>query len=120
VARVGGAVVLVAFGWWATGLPPFSGAAAATVVGAGATAVAFALAQRRTPSAQGRSSAGSTVGWVVLLAALAAWQLQAYFQHPRTAHPTLSSLANAALDSHAARTAAFAAWLVGAYRLARR
>lgn len=113
-------MALVAYGWWATGLPPFSGAAAAAVIGAGATAVVFALAQGRTPRAPRRSSARATAGWLVLLAALAAWQLQAYLQHPRSAHPTLSSLTNAALDSHAARTAAFTAWVVGAYRLARR
>ena len=58
--------------------------------------------------------------WAVLTAALAAWQLASWLQHPRDEHPTLSSLINAVLDTHLARTAAFVAWLAGAAWLARR
>lgn len=50
----------------------------------------------------------------------AAWEMAAYLQHPRANHPTLSSLANAALDSYPARTAAFVLWLLGAAMLGRR
>ena len=60
------------------------------------------------------------VPWVLLAAAAAVWQLAAYVQHPRDDHPTLSSLANAALESHAARTAAFVVWLVTTVALVRR
>jgi hypothetical protein len=58
--------------------------------------------------------------WAVLAALAAAWQLAAYLQHPRHDHPTLSSLTNAALDSHAARAAAFVAWLAVTVTLVRR
>jgi hypothetical protein len=57
---------------------------------------------------------------VALILAGATWQVAAYVQHPRSDHPTLSSLVNAALDSHPARAAAFVAWLAGAWELARR
>jgi hypothetical protein len=58
--------------------------------------------------------------WAVLAALAAAWQLAAYLQHPRHDHPTLSSLTNAALDSHAARAASFVAWLAVTVTLVRR
>ncbi|HKY67308.1 MAG TPA: hypothetical protein VJM49_13095, partial [Acidimicrobiales bacterium] len=59
-------------------------------------------------------------GWGVLAAAAAVWQLAAYLQQPRHDHPTLSSLANAVLDSHAARAGAFVAWLAATAALVRR
>jgi hypothetical protein len=55
-----------------------------------------------------------------LLVALAAWELAAYLQHPRAAHPTLSSLANLVFDGHAVRAAAFALWMAAGYGMARR
>ena len=58
--------------------------------------------------------------WATLALAVGVWQLAAYLQHPRDDHPTLSSLANALLDSQPARAAAFALWLVGAAALGRR
>jgi hypothetical protein len=109
---------LVAYGWWATGLRPFAATTTAAVVGAGVVAIAV--------GSRGRWRAVSAVGvrdgvvWILLLGALAAWQLAAFFQQPRSQHPTLSSMANTVLDTHLARTLAFLAWLVGAARLARR
>ena len=67
-----------------------------------------------------RGAGAGVVPWVLLAAAAAVWQLAAYVQHPRDDHPTLSSLANAALESHAARTAAFVVWLVTTVALVRR
>ena len=71
----------------------------------------------------GQSDDGSlagAIGWFVLLVGLAGWETLAYVQEPRSEHPTLSSLTNAALDTHTGRALAFAAWLVGGSRLARR
>ena len=124
VARVvvcvaaGGAVLVYA--WWATGLRPFAATTALAVVGPGVVTMAFGHTRRTLTTEHAPALAGTLAGWAVLFAALAAWQLQAYLQHPRTAHPTLSSLVNAALDTHVARTLAFTAWIAGAYRLARR
>ncbi len=56
----------------------------------------------------------------VLVALGALWQLAAYLQHPGEAHPTLSSLANALLDSHPARAAAFVLWIIASLWLSRR
>ena len=56
----------------------------------------------------------------MLVALGALWQLAAYLQHPREVHPTLSSLANALLDSHPARAAAFVLWIIASLWLSRR
>jgi hypothetical protein len=106
------------YGWWAVGLPPFSATATLAVVLAGLAAAALGMCRRRpvTP----RRPVTSAAPWAVLAAVAAVWQLAAYLQHPRDDHPTLSSLTNAALGSQVARTAAFVAWLLTAWALARR
>lgn len=109
---------LFAYAWWATGRRPFTAMATLAVVGAGLAAMA--ISQARRPQNDARPGLAGAMGWLVLLVALAGWQLLAYVQEPRSEHPTLSSLANAALDTHTGRALAFAAWLVGGSRLARR
>ena len=113
-----GTVGVFVYGWWATGRRPFSATATVAVVGAGVAAMA--VGQARRPRHDARPSLAGAVGWLLLLAALAGWQLLAYVQAPRSEHPTLSSLTNAALDTHPGRALAFVAWLVGGWRMARR
>jgi hypothetical protein len=48
-----------------------------------------------------------------------AWELSSFLQHPRAAHPTLSSLANDVLRHHPARAAAMVVWLAIGVALAR-
>ena len=113
-----GAIAVVAYAWWATGVEPFTTTATLAVVGVGAIAVATGQAFRRRTA--GRPEPSRILPWLLVLAGLAAWQLAAYVQEPRSEHPTLSSLANSVLDTHTARTIAFAGWLVGGFALARR
>ena len=109
---------MLAYAWWAVTRPPFSATAAAAVVLAGAAAMALGALRRRGGGTHlDASRAGA---WAALALAVGAWQLAAYVQQPREDHPTLSSLANALLDSQPARAAAFALWLVGAAALGRR
>ena len=112
----------MAYGAWAVSLPPFSGTATTAVVAAGVVAMVVGAARsNRAPSRPVEPPAPAAVApWAVLAAGLAAWQLAAYLQSPRRDHPTLSSLANALLDSHPARTLAFVLWLAAAWALARR
>ncbi|HVM01235.1 MAG TPA: hypothetical protein VM263_01090 [Acidimicrobiales bacterium] len=100
------------------GLAPFSASATAVVLGAGVAAMAWGarLPPRPRPPLSGRGA----IAWAALGLAAAAWQLAAYVQHPREDHPTISSLANALLDSRPARAAAFVAWLLAAAGLSRR
>jgi len=119
-ALVAAALVAV-YGWWAVGLPPFSGTATVAVIGAGAAAAAWAgWHRRRSGSRAGGTQEARLAPWAVLTAAAVVWQLAAFVQRPRDDHPTLSSLANTALDSHAARTAAFVAWVIATVALVRR
>lgn len=113
-----GAAGVFAYAWWATGRSPFTATATVAVVGSGLAAMAVGRARR--PQDEARPARAGAVRWVVILAALAVWQTLAYVQHPRSEHPTLSSLTNAALESHTGRALAFTAWLAVGSRLARR
>jgi hypothetical protein len=112
------ALAAAAYSWVAAGLRPFTLAQelavavpAAVIVG---VAVLFAARERpadvsdRPPTRAWRASAAVWLGLVVLAFA---WQLGAYFSSPRSAHPTLSSLADEVMSTHAGRTALFLAWL---------
>jgi hypothetical protein len=57
---------------------------------------------------------------LALAMAVGVWELQSFLQHPRSQHPTLSSLSNSLLESHASRMVAFVGWLAGGIWLARR
>ena len=106
--------------WWVAGLRPFTWPPLGAVVVAGLASVVLG---RRAPRPDRRSDLGRAGGggvWVVLVAALAGWELAAYVQEPRVDHPTLSSLANEVLDRRPARTAAFLVWLAVGAGVARR
>ena len=49
--------------------------------------------------------------WIGLVALLGGWELVAYLSSPRHDHPTLSSIADQVMSSHAGRAAMFALWL---------
>ena len=118
VAGVAAVLALAAYALWAVGLSPFSAGATVAVVGAGVAAMLAGSRAKRRGGPTGGD--GRVWPWIPLAGFLAAVQLIAYAQQPRDDHPTLSSLTNAALDSHAARAAAFVAWLAIAVELARR
>lgn len=111
---------MAAYAWWAVALAPFSWAATVAVVLAGAAAMAVGARDRRPrrPASEGTPPGIAT--WAALTAAAGAWQLAAYLQHPRSDHPTISSLTNEVLDSHLARAVAFIVWIAAARALARR
>jgi hypothetical protein len=61
-------------------------------------------------------------GWVwgTLAGAMGLWELQAFLQHPRRDHPTLSSLSNELFRSPSSRAVALLLWLALGVWLARR
>ncbi len=116
----------LACGWWVTSLTPFSAGATVAVLAFGVAelALAEAVRQRRRPERTGPGrGAGLPVRaylvWVVALAVLAAWELFSLFNHPRSAHPTISSLVDPFLAHHVIRWLAFAAWAWLGWELAR-
>jgi hypothetical protein len=117
--------VLIAYGWWATGLRPFTAPALVVTLATGGVvlAVGARTGRRRSGVAEKPSTSAATEGlavWGILALALAAWEVSAFVQLPRSAHPTLSSLANLAFESHPVRAAAFVLWMVAGYGMARR
>ena len=113
-------LALVAYAWWAAGLPHFTLAALVATVGVPALVVLAAAWRRRPARQESRWAPGAWRPWAAVLGALAGWELLAYSLSPRSAHPTLSSLADAALRPRAVEAAAFLAWLGLGWRLARR
>ena len=111
-------LLVLAYGWWAVSLPPFSALASVAVLVPGATAIGLGAFRRRPE--QRRDRTRGVALWMTVAAAVLCWQLVAFVQHPRSDHPTLSSLMNALLDSQLPRAAAFALWIFVTLRLARR
>jgi hypothetical protein len=116
-------MLAVGYAWFVTGLYPFTWPALAATMAAGVVVVAAAR-RGATPLRVLEPKAASwhtgAVVWAMLFLALGAWELAAFLQHPRSDHPTLSSLANGVFDSHATRAGAFLAWLAVGAALARR
>lgn len=121
LAVVALASVLGGYGWWASGLRPFTRASlAATMLGG---VVSMAAGLRALPARGGPREGTARAGhaaWAALFLLLALWEFVFFLQHPRADHPTLSALANALLAERPARALAFAVWLVLGARLARR
>lgn len=116
--RAAALLAVLVYGWWVVSLPPFSGLATGAVLLAGLGGLITGLARRRPRPRQVPTSAAAP--WLLLAVAACAWELQAFLRQPRYDHPTFSSLANALLDSHPARAAAFVLWLLTTVELARR
>ena len=113
---------VAAVAWAATGLRPFTTPALVVTLLTGA---AVLLAGNRIRAAESPKEAGSrkTSGagwWLTLFGALAALELVAFVQLPRSENPTLSSLANQVFDSHLVRASAFVAWMAAGFGVARR
>jgi hypothetical protein len=89
------------------------------IAAAAVIALAVRAATRRPPEPEERP-AGAVAPWVTLGIVVLAWQLAAYLQSPRSDHPTVSSMLDAA-DTHAPlRAAVFLGWLLVGVALARR
>jgi hypothetical protein len=92
--------VLVAYGWWFTDRLPFSGGALLAMFGAAAGLIVLGSVHRSSAQHHGRDEATlrapalrwSVIAWSATVTALTAWELLALFSHPRSEHPTISSL----------------------------
>lgn len=104
----------------------FSWPLTTAVVAPGAAAVTFAW--RGTPvvgSTTDGARPNSAVPWIVVLLALAAWEVQALLLQPTLttsswAHPTFSTLMDSVLSSYVGRAVSLMAWLaLGGFLLER-
>ena len=112
------AALVVAYAWVTTGFRPFTLPALVATLGGGLVAIAFG--QRVAPPVASHGRVRGAWVWATLGGAVAVWELQAFLQHPRAAHPTLSSLTNDLLQSHGARAGGMLVWLAVGVWLARR
>ena len=108
------------YAWWATSLRPFTSVALAATLAGGLVAVAVGAALSRVPRRGPAEGRAGRPGWLVLLVGFAAWELASFLQHPRSEHPTMSSLANGALSVHPVRALAMVLWLALGLRIVRR
>ena len=115
-------VALVAlYSWVAAGLRPFTLSQEALVAIPAVLALILAMrtpGTRRadTPDAPSRGSAAIWIGLVVLTAF---WELNAYFSSPRSAHPTLSVIADDVMSVRPGRALVFFLWLALGYAFVR-
>ena len=112
------AVLAVGYAWVTTGLRPFTLPALVATL-AGGLVVILVGGRLSAPVASRAQLRGAGV-WLALASAVAAWELQAFLQHPRSAHPTISSLTNNLMQNHISRAGAMLAWLAAGVWLARR
>ena len=108
------------YAWAATGLRPFTLPSLVATVGGGLLAILVGARLPRRPAPIRRAVTAGGWVWFALAAAIGMWELQSFLQHPRSQHPTLSSLTNTLLESHASRMVALVGWLAGGVWLARR
>ena len=97
---------------------PFTLPALVATLGGGL--VVIVVGPRLSPPVASHGPARGAWVWATLGAAIALWELQAFLQHPRAAHPTVSSLTNDLLQNHVSRAGAMLVWLAAGVWLARR
>lgn len=61
----------------------------------------------------------SVLPWLVVLAAIVAWELVELFSKPRGVHPTISSVMDSLLSTHPSRFVGYLVWLVLGWLLVR-
>ncbi|HZI37825.1 MAG TPA: hypothetical protein VFF24_05920 [Acidimicrobiia bacterium] len=111
-------MLAIAYAWVATGLRPFTLPALMATLAGGL--VAILVGGRLTAPVVSPGPVRGAWVWPTLGSAVALWELQAFLQHPRSAHPTISSLTNNLMQNHVSRAGAMLAWLAVGVWLARR
>ncbi len=110
------AAVIGAYCWLATDLRPFT--IPIDVAVAVPSVLVAALVWGRPASTASTTADrkatrwGGAAPWAVLFGLLVVFELAAYVSSPRRDHPTLSSMADALMNTHPGRAAVFALWLL--------
>jgi hypothetical protein len=112
------AATAAGYAWWVSALGPFTLPSLGAVMAGGAVAMALGARLPEPPPVALRRP-GLRVGLAVVIA-IGLWELASFLQHPRSEHPTISSLLNDLFASHPARTVGFLLWLTVTAELARR
>ncbi len=111
------ALVAAALGyaWVGGGLRPFSWPAMVSTTLGGLAILIPAWRRGRSPASVRASHVG-LVAWTLWLIAATGWELWALSMHPRSTHPTISSLLDTVVETHPGRSVAVLAWLALGWR----
>ena len=112
------AALAIGYAWIATGLRPSTLPALVATLGGGL--VAIVAGQRLSAPVGASEPVRGAWLWAALGGGAVVWELQAFLQHPRSDHPTISCLTNDLLQSHPPRAGAMVVWLAAGVWLARR
>ena len=113
------AAAALGYAWVGGGLRPFSWPAMVSTT-LGGLAILIPAWRRGCSPASVRASHVGLVAWTLWLAAATGWELWALSMHPRSTHPTISSLLDTVVETHPGRSVAVLAWLALGWWLARR
>lgn len=112
--------VVAAYSWIAAGLRPFTLGEEVLVAVPGLVCLAAAIWTGTTHTDAGDATRrGSAAIWLLLVVAAVGWELTAYFSSPRSAHPTLSVIADNIMSVQPGRALVFALWLALGWVLVR-
>jgi hypothetical protein len=112
------AVAVLGYVWIGGGLRSFTWPAMVWTALGGLAIFLVAWRGSRSPASVPASGTGALT-WTVWLAAATGWELWALSMHPRSSHPTISSLLDGVVDTYPGRSAALLAWLALGWWLAR-
>ena len=97
--------------WLAAGLRPFTAPMDAAVAAPVAVTALLAWRRHRRLPAPATLTWAEAAPWIGLTAMVAVVEMVGYLSSPRSEHPTLSSMADAAMGSHLGRATGIALWL---------
>ena len=111
--------MVVAYGWWATGLEAFSLEVYAAVAVPVAVGLVAASGGGPTPvtGARPQFTVVGRLMWPILAGVVAGWQLFLYLHSSRSEYPTASSLLDQADETRVVGVLLFLAWATGGWRL---
>jgi hypothetical protein len=113
-------ILVLTYAWLVSGLRPFTWPSLVAVVGGGLVIIAIGARLRSVSPCGETPKVPGSWGWLALAGGAAVWEWQAFVQHPRHRHPTISSLSNTLLENQPSRMLAVLAWLAAGIWLARR
>jgi hypothetical protein len=112
---------VVACSWVASGLRPFTPSEEVLVAIPALLALLLSTRTSRTTGTGSvdASSRASAAIWLAFVVVAAAWEFNAFFASPRSAHPTLSVIADAVMSVRPGRALVFVLWLALGWVLVR-
>ncbi len=109
------AAAIGAYCWFSADLRPFTIPIGAAVAVPSVIVAALAWGPPGPTTSTGADQKATrrlAAPWAALFALLSAFEVAAYLSSPRRDHPTLSSMADALMNTHPGRAGLFALWLL--------